>query len=80
MSIGRAVPGVELRVVDDAGRVLDAGATGELWIRTPAAMDGYLEAPEETRAVLADGWFRTGDLATVSAGGLRHHRGPEEAS
>jgi long-chain acyl-CoA synthetase len=57
-SIGRAVPGVELRVVDD-----------ELWIRTPAAMDGYLRAPEETAAVLADGWFRTGDLATISAEG-----------
>jgi long-chain acyl-CoA synthetase len=58
-SIGRAVPGVELRVVDD-----------ELWIRSPAAMDGYLRAPEETAAVLAaDGWFRTGDLATVSDDG-----------
>jgi len=57
-SIGRAVPGVELRVVDE-----------ELWIKTPAAMDGYLRAPEETAAVLADGWFRTGDLATISAEG-----------
>jgi long-chain acyl-CoA synthetase len=57
-SIGRAVPGVELRVVDD-----------ELWIRTPAAMDGYLRAPEETAAVLADGWFKTGDLATIAPDG-----------
>jgi long-chain acyl-CoA synthetase len=58
-SIGRAVPGVELRVVDD-----------ELWIRSPAAMDGYLRAPEETGAVLGtDGWFRTGDLATISDDG-----------
>jgi long-chain acyl-CoA synthetase len=57
-SIGRAVPGVELRVVDE-----------ELWIKTPAAMDGYLRAAEETAAVLADGWFRTGDLATISAEG-----------
>ena len=57
-SVGRAVPGVELRLVD-----------GELWIRTPAAMDGYLHAPEETAAVLADGWFRTGDLATISPDG-----------
>src|SRR5687767_3099534 len=37
-SIGRAVPGVEVRVVDDDGRTLHAGETGELWIRTPAAM------------------------------------------
>ena len=59
-SIGRAVPGVELRLVDD-----------ELWIRTPAAMDGYLRAPEETAAVLdGDGWFKTGDLAAISAEGF----------
>jgi long-chain acyl-CoA synthetase len=58
-AIGRAVPGVELRLVED-----------ELWIRTPAAMDGYLRAPEETAAVLADGWFKTGDLATISPEGF----------
>jgi long-chain acyl-CoA synthetase len=57
-SVGRAVPGVELRLVD-----------GELWIRTPAAMDGYLRAPAETAAVLQDGWFKTGDLATISPEG-----------
>jgi long-chain acyl-CoA synthetase len=43
---------------------------GELWIRTPAVMDGYLDNPEETRAVLVDGWFRTGDLARVSPEGF----------
>jgi long-chain acyl-CoA synthetase len=69
-SIGRPVPGVEVRVVDEAGRALGAGQTGEMWIRTPAAMDGYLENAEETRAVLADGWFHTGDLATISADGF----------
>jgi long-chain acyl-CoA synthetase len=68
-AIGRAVPGVELRVVDGDGRALEPGEVGELWIRTPAAMDGYLASPEETRAVLADGWFRTGDLATLSPDG-----------
>jgi long-chain acyl-CoA synthetase len=58
-SVGRAVPGVTLRLVE-----------GELWIRTPAAMDGYLRAPEETAAVLDDGWFKTGDLATISPEGF----------
>ena len=67
--VGRAVPGVEIRVVDDAGRALPAGETGELHIRTPAAMDGYLDRPEDTRAVFDDGWFRTGDLARVTADG-----------
>ena len=58
-AIGRAVPGVELRIVDD-----------ELWIKSPSAMERYVNAPAETREVLVDGWFRTGDLATVSPDGL----------
>jgi long-chain acyl-CoA synthetase len=68
-AIGRPVPGVEIRVVDDDGRALPPGEPGELLIRTPAAMDGYLDAPDETRAVLVDGWFRTGDLARVTPEG-----------
>lgn len=68
-AIGRAVPGVELRLVDDDGNTVPAGEPGELWIRSPAALDEYLEAPEETRAVMHDGWFRTGDLARIGAEG-----------
>jgi long-chain acyl-CoA synthetase len=68
-AIGRPVPGVEIRVIDDDGRALSPGEVGELLIRTPAAMDGYLDAPDETREVLVDGWFRTGDLARVTAEG-----------
>ena len=68
-AIGRPVPGVEIRVVDDAGRALAPGEIGELLIRTPAAMDGYLDAPDETGEVLVDGWFRTGDLARVTPEG-----------
>ena len=69
-AIGRAVPGVELRVVDDAGETCGAGEVGELWIRSPAAMDGYLRSDEETRVVMRDGWFRTGDLARISPEGF----------
>ncbi len=69
-AIGRPVPGVEVRVVDEDGRPLGSGEPGELWIRTPAAMDGYLRAEEDTRAVLRDGWFHTGDLGTVSSEGF----------
>ncbi|HEX9124833.1 MAG TPA: AMP-binding protein [Methylomirabilota bacterium] len=69
-AIGRPVPGVEVRVVDEDGRALGAGETGELWIRTPAVMDGYLRDEEETRAVIQNGWFRTGDLGTLSAEGF----------
>jgi long-chain acyl-CoA synthetase len=67
--VGRPVPGVEIRVVDDTGGAVPVGETGELLIRTPAAMDGYLDSPEETRAVFEDGWFRTGDLARVTDDG-----------
>jgi long-chain acyl-CoA synthetase len=68
-AIGRAVPGVELRVVDDAGDPVAPDGVGELLVRTPAAMDAYLNAAAETEAVLAGGWFHTGDLASVSADG-----------
>jgi len=64
-SIGRAVPGVELRLTDDAGQAAKADEPGELWIKTPAVMNGYLDAPQDTDAVLVDGWFRTGDIARI---------------
>jgi len=69
-AVGRPVPGVEVRLVDERGHAVGTDMVGELWIRSPAVMDGYLAAPEETTAVLVDGWFRTGDLARVTAEGL----------
>ena len=69
-AVGRAVPGVEVRVVDEAGGALVTGEVGELWIKSPFAMDGYLDAPEETAAVVAEGWFKTGDLAIVTPEGF----------
>jgi long-chain acyl-CoA synthetase len=69
-SIGRPVPGVQARVVGDDGSRVAAGEVGELEIKSPAAIDGYLDAPEDTRAVLEDGWFKTGDLATLSPDGF----------
>jgi long-chain acyl-CoA synthetase len=68
--VGRPVPGVEIRIVDDEGKDLAPGDVGELLIRTDAAMDGYLAQPEETAATVVDGWFRTGDLARVSDEGF----------
>jgi len=59
-AVGRPVPGVEVRLTDD----------GELLIRSPCAMQGYMNSPEETSEVLKDGWFHTGDLATLTAAGL----------
>jgi long-chain acyl-CoA synthetase len=69
-AVGRPVPGVEIRIVDDDGNDLAQGATGELWILSPARLTGYLNQPDATAEVLEDGWFKTGDLATVSADGF----------
>jgi long-chain acyl-CoA synthetase len=66
-AVGRPVPGVEIRLAADDGTSRDG--IGELWIKSPAMMDGYLDAPDETNEVIADGWFKTGDLVTVSPPG-----------
>jgi crotonobetaine/carnitine-CoA ligase len=55
-------PFVQMRVVDEEGREVPHGETGELVVKTPILMKGYLRDPEQTRAAVRDGWFRTGDL------------------
>jgi acyl-CoA synthetase (AMP-forming)/AMP-acid ligase II len=62
-TIGRPGPQVQFRIADDQGRELPVNRSGELQIRTPFIMNGYLDEPELTRAAFADGFFRTGDLA-----------------
>ena len=69
-SIGHAVPGVEARIVPIEGEAEAANPIGELWIKSPAALAGYWNDPEESQAVLVDGWFRTGDLARISTDGF----------
>ena len=70
-SIGPPLGGTECRVVDpESGEDLDVGERGELWIRGPQVMQGYLNCPEETAATLdADGWLHTGDVAVVDSDG-----------
>jgi acyl-CoA synthetase (AMP-forming)/AMP-acid ligase II len=74
-SMGRLLPGNELRVIDpDTGRELGPGDTGELAIKGPTLMKGYLgEAPDATFD--ADGFFRTGDAGSVDADGFVHWEG-----
>lgn len=66
--IGRPAPGVEFRIMAEAHRQAGEGESGELQIRTPYAMNGYLDAEELTREAFAEGYFRTGDLARVREG------------
>ena len=74
-SIGIPIPSVELRVVDDDGRALPPGATGQLVARGDNVTKGYLDEPEETAAVLRDGWLWTGDLASRDEDGFFFHQG-----
>ncbi|HUJ95941.1 MAG TPA: long-chain-fatty-acid--CoA ligase [Terriglobales bacterium] len=64
---GFAIPGVELRVVGPDGNEVphDATTMGEIVARGDVVMEGYWRQPEATQAVMAGGWFHTGDLATV---------------
>jgi carnitine-CoA ligase len=59
----------EARVTGPDGSVLGPGETGELQLRNPVLTPGYWGMPEETAALFADGWLRTGDLVTVGADG-----------
>ncbi len=67
-AVGIPVPGVEIRTVVDEHHTSQDGA-GELWIKSPAMMECYLDAPDETKEVITDGWFKTGDLADLTAEG-----------
>lgn len=67
---GRALPGVEIRCVDDAGEPVPAGEEGEILVRGPNVMRGYLDDPASTGAAIdADGWFHTGDVGRIDERG-----------
>jgi acyl-CoA synthetase (AMP-forming)/AMP-acid ligase II len=70
-SIGVPVPNTECRIVDPVTkRDVEQGADGEIWIRGPQVMQGYLNRPVETRATVdADGWLHTGDIGHADADG-----------
>jgi acyl-CoA synthetase (AMP-forming)/AMP-acid ligase II len=70
-SVGRAMPGTELRVVDPhSGADLGPGDRGELWVRGPQTMAGYLGRPDAGAAMIdSEGWLRTGDLVVLDDDG-----------
>ncbi|KWX02584.1 4-coumarate--CoA ligase family protein [Carbonactinospora thermoautotrophica] len=70
-TVGKLIAGTEGRLVDPAtGADVGVGETGELWVRGPQVMKGYLNRPDETANMIdEDGWLRTGDIARVDADG-----------
>ncbi len=71
-SVGPLVPCMEAKVVDEHDATLDPGQRGELLLRGPNVMKGYLNRPDATAEAIVDGWFRTGDIAEIDADGWIH--------
>ena len=61
-SVGRPLPGIDVGVVDSADTLLPAGQAGEVVVRGPNVMRGYLGRPEESAQVMRGGWLHTGDV------------------
>jgi fatty acid CoA ligase FadD36 len=79
-SVGLPLAGVQTRLVDDVGGPAphDGDTVGRLLVRTPTMFDGYLNLPDATAAAFdADGWYRTGDVATIDGGGMHRIVGRE---
>jgi long-chain acyl-CoA synthetase len=77
-SIGIALENAEIKVVDDSGRDVDSGETGELIARGPKIFKGYLGKPELTAKVIRDGWFHTGDVVKFDDEGFFFHLGRKD--
>ncbi len=69
-SVGVALPAAEIRVMDDAGREVPSGETGELWIGGPMVVPGYWADPAATAAAFTAGYWHSGDLGSVDAQGF----------
>lgn len=72
-TVGRPMPGIDVRIVDEQRRDLPAGEVGELAVHGDGVMLGYYQAPELTAEVIDEsGWLYTGDLATIDGKGYLH--------
>lgn len=70
VSVGRPIPGVEMRIVDDEDACVSEGVIGHLHVRGTTLMAGYFDESLNAEAFTEDGWFRTGDLAFLRDGAL----------
>jgi len=69
-TVGRPLPGISVRIADDADRVCPPGTLGSVQVRGPNVFAGYWRLPDRTREEFTtDGWFRTGDLGEIVADG-----------
>lgn len=71
-TIGRVLDGMQIGIMNDDGRVLDADTVGEIVVRGPNVMAGYYRNPDATADAFAGDWLRTGDLGTLSADGYAY--------
>jgi acyl-CoA synthetase (AMP-forming)/AMP-acid ligase II len=69
-TVGPALPVVEAKIVDDQGNEMASGQVGELLVYGPQNVRGYLNKPEATEEAFPNGWFATGDLATIDEDGF----------
>ena len=74
-SIGRAVPGVEVKIVDERGKEVGDDEPGEIITRGPHVMKGYFRRPEATAERVRDGWLYTGDVGKRGGDGYYYHLG-----
>ncbi len=74
-SIGRAVPAVEIKIVDEADKEVPVGEAGEIITRGPHVMKGYFRRPEVTAERIRGGWLYTGDVGKLEADGYYYHLG-----
>jgi len=68
-SVGRPTIATRIAILDDAGRPVGVGETGEIAVHGDLVMEGYLDAPEESAKTLVNGWLRTGDSGIVDERG-----------
>jgi acyl-CoA synthetase (AMP-forming)/AMP-acid ligase II len=68
-TVGLPVPGQTIRIVDTAGHPVPDGQPGEVVIKGPNVMRGYLNRPEETAKTVVDGWLHTGDIGRLDEDG-----------
>jgi long-chain acyl-CoA synthetase len=75
-SVGRPIPGAQIRITDDDGKPLPQGQSGEVWLKGPMIMKGYHNNPDATaQALTSDGFFKTGDLGVIDPDGYLHITG-----